>query len=50
MKIGYFALLGLAAAVAVAPAAIADGFDFSFSGNGINATGVLLWLGSRALT
>ena len=41
MKIGYFALLGLAAAVAVAPAAMADAFYFSFSGNGINATGVL---------
>ncbi|HEX3682005.1 MAG TPA: PEP-CTERM sorting domain-containing protein [Bryobacteraceae bacterium] len=41
MKIGYFALLGLAAAVAVAPAALADEFDFSFSGNGINASGVL---------
>ena len=38
----YFALLGLAAAVAVAPAAMADGFHFSFSGNGINASGVLL--------
>jgi len=41
MKIGYFALLGLAV-VAVAPAAMADEFNFSFSGNGINATGVLL--------
>ncbi len=41
MKIGYFALLGLAAAVAVAPAAMADEFNFSFNGNGINATGVL---------
>jgi hypothetical protein len=41
MKIGYFALLGLAAAVTVAPAAMADTFYFSFSGNGINATGVL---------
>ncbi len=41
MKICYFALLGLAATVAVAPAAMADEFSFSFSGNGINATGVL---------
>jgi PEP-CTERM motif-containing protein len=41
MKIGYFALLGLAAAGAVAPAAMADAFNFSFNGNGINATGVL---------
>ena len=41
MKIGYFALLGLAAAVAFAPAAMADEFNFSFNGNGINATGVL---------
>ncbi len=41
MKICYFALLGLAAAVAVAPAAMADQFNFSFHGNGINATGVL---------
>ncbi len=40
MKIGYFGLFGLAAAVAVAPAALADQFKFSFSGNGINATGV----------
>jgi hypothetical protein len=41
MKIGYLALLGLAAAVAVAPDAMADEFYFSFSGNGINASGVL---------
>ncbi len=41
MKIGYFALLGLAAGVAVAPAAMADAVNFSFSGHGINATGVL---------
>jgi len=41
MKIGYFALLGLAAAVAVAPGAMADEFNFSFNGDGINATGVL---------
>ena len=41
MKIGYFALLGLAAALAVAPATMADEFAFSFSGNGINVTGVL---------
>jgi len=41
MKICYFALLGLAAAVAVAPPAMADEFNFSFNGNGINATGVL---------
>ena len=47
MKIGYFALLGLAAAVAVAPAAFADGFDFSFSGNGISASGVL-WVGQQS--
>jgi hypothetical protein len=40
MKIGYFALLGLAA-VAVAPAAMADAFNFSFNGNGISASGVL---------
>jgi PEP-CTERM motif len=39
MKIGYFALIGLAAAVA--PAAMAGEFDFSFNGNGINVTGVL---------
>lgn len=39
MKIGYFALLGLA--VAIAPAAMADEWSFSFSGNGITATGVL---------
>ncbi len=38
---GYFALLGLAAAVAVAPCAMADEFNFSFSGNGITASGVL---------
>lgn len=47
MKIGYFALLGLAAAVAVAPAAMADGFNFSFNGNGINASGVL-WVGQQS--
>jgi hypothetical protein len=41
MKIGYFALLGLAAALAVAPSAMADAFNFSFNGNGINASGVL---------
>jgi hypothetical protein len=41
MRIGHFALLGLATAVAVAPAAMADEFNFSFSGNGINASGVL---------
>jgi PEP-CTERM motif len=41
MKICYFALLGLAATVAIAPAAMADDFDFSFNGNGINVTGVL---------
>ncbi|HTU44734.1 MAG TPA: PEP-CTERM sorting domain-containing protein [Bryobacteraceae bacterium] len=40
MRIGYFALLGLAAAVAVAPAAMADEFAFSFNGNGISASGV----------
>ncbi len=40
MKIGYFALLVLAA-VAVAPAAKADSFYFSFSGHGITASGVL---------
>ena len=45
MKIGYFALLGLAAAIA--PAAMADGFNFSFSGNGINAAGVL-WVGQQS--
>jgi hypothetical protein len=47
MKIGYFPLLGLAAAVAVAPAVMADGFDFSFSGNGISASGVL-WVGQQS--
>jgi hypothetical protein len=41
MKIGYFALLGLAAAVSVAPAAMADEFAFSFNGNGINVSGML---------
>lgn len=41
MNIGYFALLGLASAVAVAPGAMADEFNFSFNGNGITATGVL---------
>src|SRR5581483_9302771 len=41
MKIGYFALVGLTAAVTVAPAALADQYNFSFSGNGINATGML---------
>ena len=41
MKICYFALLGLATAVAVAPAAMADEFNFSFNGGGINASGVL---------
>ena len=41
MKIGYFALLGLAAVVAIAPAAMADELNFSFNGNGITATGVL---------
>lgn len=47
MKIGYFTLLGLAAGVAVAPAAMADGFNFSFNGNGISATGVL-WVGQQS--
>lgn len=47
MKIGYFALLGLAAAVAVAPAATTDGFNFSFSGNGITANGVF-WVGQQS--
>jgi hypothetical protein len=41
MNIGYFALLGLAAAAAVAPGAMADEFSFSFNGDGITATGVL---------
>src|SRR5579884_1580483 len=41
MRIGHFALFGLAAAVAIAPAAMADEFSFSFSGNGINATGII---------
>lgn len=47
MKIGYFALLGLAAAVAVVPTAMADGLNFSFNGNGISATGVL-WVGQQS--
>lgn len=41
MKIGYLGLLGLAAAIGVAPAAMADEFNFSFNGNGISASGVL---------
>lgn len=45
MKIGYLALLGLAAALA--PAAMADAFNFSFNGGGINATGIL-WVGQQS--
>lgn len=41
MKIRHFVLLGLAATVVVAPAAMADQYNFSFNGNGIKATGVL---------
>jgi len=47
MRIGHFALLGLAAALSVAPAAVADEFDFSFNGNGISATGVF-WVGQQS--
>ena len=47
MKTSHFALLGLAAALGVAPAAMADGFYFSFSGNGINANGTL-WVGQQS--
>ncbi len=47
MKNSYFAVLGLAAAVAIAPAALADGFNFSFNGNGINASGVF-WVGQQS--
>lgn len=47
MQKNYYALLGLAAALAIAPAALADGFNFSFSGNGISASGVL-WVGQQS--
>ncbi|MGH9581353.1 MAG: PEP-CTERM sorting domain-containing protein [Bryobacteraceae bacterium] len=47
MKTDYFALLTLAAAVAFAPAALGDGFNFSFSGGGINASGVF-WVGQQS--
>ncbi|GGA68264.1 hypothetical protein GCM10011507_19710 [Edaphobacter acidisoli] len=39
MKINCFATLALVAAVALAPAAIADQLDFSFNGNGISTSG-----------
>ena len=42
MKIGSFALLGFVAAVAVAPGARAGEIQFSFSGNGITANGILM--------
>ncbi|HWB87353.1 MAG TPA: PEP-CTERM sorting domain-containing protein [Bryobacteraceae bacterium] len=42
MKISSFALLGFAAAFAAAPGAMAGEINFSFSGNGITATGVLV--------
>ena len=42
MKIGSFAMLGLAVAVAAAPAAMAGVIQFSFSGNGITANGLLV--------
>lgn len=41
MKKNYYVLLGLAAAFAIAPAALADGFYFSFNGNGISSSGTL---------
>lgn len=40
MKKSYYAI-GLAAALAIAPAALADGFQFSFNGNGISSSGTL---------
>jgi hypothetical protein len=41
MRKNHFLLLGLAAAVAIAPAALADGFNFSFTGDGITSSGTL---------
>lgn len=41
MKKNHYLLLGLAAAVAIAPAALADQFSFSFAGNGISTSGTL---------
>jgi hypothetical protein len=37
----FLALLALAATLATAPAAMADGFSFSFSGNGITTSGTI---------
>lgn len=39
MKTDYYLLLGLAAAIAIAPAALADEFSFSFTGDGISTSG-----------
>lgn len=41
MKLRYIVMLALAAAVGLAPAAMANQFNFSFSGNGIAISGVL---------
>ncbi|HZQ53896.1 MAG TPA: PEP-CTERM sorting domain-containing protein [Bryobacteraceae bacterium] len=41
MKKNHFLLLGLAAAVAIAPAAFADEYNFSFTGNGVSSSGTL---------
>lgn len=42
MKKFSIALLALAAALAITPAAMADTFDYTLSGGGINATGTVL--------
>ncbi len=41
MKNFYLALLAMAAALAITPAALADSFDYSFSGTGVSGSGVL---------
>lgn len=42
-----FAALALGAALAMAPAALADGFYFSFNGNGVTSSGTL-WVGAQS--
>ncbi|MGH9654769.1 MAG: PEP-CTERM sorting domain-containing protein [Bryobacteraceae bacterium] len=41
------AALALGAALAIAPAALADGFNFSFNGNGITSSGTI-WVGAQS--
>jgi hypothetical protein len=41
MKTNSYLLLGLAAALAITPAAVADQFNFSFNGGGVSTSGTL---------